>query len=197
MGGPPSPTTGMNGAGPRAGIAPWTGAANGANGWMTGPRREFDAAKQLAAVELLRQGFRRSQVAARVGITASQLKNLIRAGLDADGTPMPDTFAACVADAEDEVVGSVENQLVEAAVRGEAWAITLFLKGKDRDTYGERAAQTTVNVQNNTLQVDGTAEQRRQTIAALASELDARRALTSAPTTPDDTDIVDAEIVED
>ncbi len=155
----------------------------------------FNEAKQAAVVELLRQGFRRSQCAQRVGTTTATIRNLVRAGLGAEGTPLPGTFAERVAQAEDEVVGTVENQLVEAAVRGEAWAITLFLKGKDRDTYGDKPAQTTVNVQNNTLQVDGTAEDRRQTIATLAAELDARRALTA--TTPATDDIVDAEVVDE
>lgn len=150
----------------------------------------FDEARQAAAVALLGQGFRRSQVAARVGVTAQTIRMMIRQGLGADGQPMPGTFAEKVAEAEDAVIGTVENQLLEAAQRGEAWAITLFLKGKDRDTYGDKAAVVNVSNTTNTLVVEGTAEDRRRTIANLAAELDARRALTQGGE-----DIVDAELI--
>lgn len=130
-------------------------------------------------VEMLRAGFRRSQAAMKAGVTPQTVRMLVRAGLDANGEPMAGSFAEAVADAEDEAIGAVESQLYEAAKAGDAWAVQLYLKGKDRDTFGDKAPVTNVNVQNNNLTVDGSAEDRRKTILALSAELDARKALTT------------------
>lgn len=138
-------------------------------------------------VALLGAGFRRSVAATKVGITPQTIRLLIRAGLDAHGEPMPGTFAERVANAEDSVIGSVEEKLYAAAQLGEPWAVTAFLKAKARDEYGDRPAITNVNV-GNTLIVEGTAEQRRQSIAALGLELDARRALTQGNAAPPESD---------
>lgn len=133
----------------------------------------FTPDKQLAFVELVRQGFRRGDAAARVGVTASTVRRAIRAGLGEDGKAMDDTFAERVSDAEEQVVGAVESQLYQAASRGEPWAVTMFLKAKAKDEYADKPT-VAVQVNNNTLNVDGTSEDRRRAIQALMGELDAR-----------------------
>lgn len=137
----------------------------------------FDEAKQAVVVEMLRAGFRRSQAAMKAGVTPQTVRLLVRAGLDANGEPMAGSFAEAVADAEDEAVGQVENQLFAAAQSGMPWAVQLYLKGKARDEYGDKPPVTNIN--NNTIQVEGSADDRRKVIAALSAELDARKAITA------------------
>lgn len=139
----------------------------------------FDEKAQATVVALLRAGYRRSQAALQAGVSPQAVRTLIRAGLDASGSPMDGTFAEEVANAEDAVIGSVETKLLEAAQAGEPWAITAFLKAKARDEYGDKPPSINVNNDNRTVNIGGTAEDRVNTISALAAELDARRALTS------------------
>lgn len=148
----------------------------------------FDTTRQATVIGLLRAGARRSEAAARAGVTPGTIRSLIKAGIGGDGLPMPDTFAEAVSDAEDEAIGTVESQLYAAAKEGQPWAVTMFLKGKARDEYGDKPATT--NIQVNTLGVDGSAEDRIRTIAKMQAELDIRLALTAG------SDIIEGEVSE-
>lgn len=151
--------------------------------------RKFDEPSQAAYVALAEQGFTRGECARRCHVSPQTVRQLIKIGLDEHGQPLPGTFAEALREVELECIEEAESQLFKAVQKGEPWAVQMWLKAKDKDTWADKpGAAVNVNVGNNIV-VEGSPEERRRTIAALAGELDARaKAITVTSTALPDLD---------
>lgn len=142
---------------------------------------KFTEAKQEAFLALLEGGNLRAESARRCDVSTALVRQALKMGLDSNGQPLPGTFAERVAEIEEVEREAVESKLYLAAVAGEPWAVQMWLKGKYREDWADKPGPL-VQVNQNTLNIDGSPDERRRVIESLQSELNARLAISPAIT---------------
>lgn len=143
----------------------------------------FTPEKQAAYLALIEQGFTRNEAAGRVGVSPVSVRRMLKTQIAEDGQPYEGSFAEAVRDLEEGRDQTAENMLYKAVKAGEPWAIQLWAKGRMREVFGDTKGPL-VQINQNTVVVEGTPEDRRKAIANLQRELEARD------------DVIDVEVVE-
>lgn len=134
---------------------------------------KFGADKQALFLMLLEGGALRSEAARRCNVSTATVRSALKMGLDSEGNPLPDTFAEKVAEIEETERELAESILYKAVKNGEPWAVQMWLKGKYREMWADKPGPL-VAINNQTLNIQGTPDEQRRAIEALATELDAR-----------------------
>jgi len=155
---------------------------------------KFDETAQAVFLAVVKQGLTRAEAAERAGVSTATVRATIKMGLDEHGQPREGTFAYDLKEIELDQLERVESKLYEAALRGEPWAVQMWLKGKARDTWAEKPGPAAVvNVSNTQVNVEGTPEERRKTIAELQDALERRAKVIDVPAEPAELPSADAE----